>query len=272
MSSKKGKRKTGSAKEPSKLAKKYEDLSDKEWVELAAKGTLAWRKDLISSPKMARALLTTDAAALQTQLEGMMKLTDTHCNILDAALLDIYTHVIWKAREAQLNVLQTSAFFSLVVELINNIREKQMPLSENMEYFKQAMRTHSVMAPWDGVSSIPDFDLRTISIVTEHIKTTIFQHYALYFHVLSQPFEPETVPFQLSYRTPIVPPPLSEAVPLPEMKANNPAFAHAASATQHNGADDSASHHHDDASERASPTPSRTSPHLAASIQPIAEE
>eukprot|EP00043_Microstomoeca_roanoka_P014122 m.139123 g.139123 ORF g.139123 m.139123 type:complete len:212 (-) comp15935_c0_seq3:96-731(-) len=152
------------------------------------------------------------------QIQELLKLTDCNVNAMSAVMVDLFCQLIWRAKEAKLNVLQTSAFASLFMDLINNIKDKHMDLEANTDYFKQVMRKHSTLTRWDGVSPLPDFDGVAVPVVTTYIRDTIFQHYRLYFHVFTTLPAEEVHNVDVLLRTPLQPPPLSEAVPAVEIK------------------------------------------------------
>jgi hypothetical protein len=135
-------------------------------------------------------------------------LNDYQIDLLQASLLDFYFTQYWWAREKKFSNEQISLYFSVVYILMDNIREKNMELSENMAQFIDIFSNELSKA----------FSESESQIIVDHLNLTFFQNYRIYQHALKEAREEIIVSKQIQVECPKLvdlpyPAPLSEAMP-----------------------------------------------------------
>eukprot|EP00056_Hartaetosiga_gracilis_P011011 m.164952 g.164952 ORF g.164952 m.164952 type:complete len:225 (+) comp13430_c0_seq3:59-733(+) len=218
MASKKKGKKSGGGKDTVKVALSFEDFTDDDWQSKSQQDTLAWKAGPFSTPQSTRELLLLEPEEIASNLQEQLGLESVDVNATQSIILDIFSQLLWTCKENKLTVLESSAFFTLINNMIDNIREKQFSLEENMTYFRTILKTHAQLSRWDGISDMFDFMGDTVTVVTQHVKRSIFQHYKLYTQVLTTTTEAETQHQAITLTPPIALPPLIESVPASELQ------------------------------------------------------
>ncbi|XP_035258668.1 ciliary-associated calcium-binding coiled-coil protein 1 [Anguilla anguilla] len=132
-------------------------------------------------------LLDLTVEEVQLQLEDTLNFKHRQTCLKEAALLDYFVSGFWWAKEMHFTCQQVSGFMALLQLLLDNIREKQMPLVDNFAEFSKAIAgTRQPLSPPD---SSPLFDVDQAISITDYFKSSLFQHYELYEFLFTQPRE-----------------------------------------------------------------------------------
>lgn len=144
----------------------------------------------------------------ETMFAKIFALNDYQIDLLQASLLDYYFTQYWWARERKFSNEQISLYFSVVYILMDNIKEKDMELNENMTQFIEIFSNELTKI----------FNETESQIIVDHLNITFFQNYRIYQHALKQAREEIIVSKQIKVECPKLadlpyPPPLAEAMP-----------------------------------------------------------
>ncbi|XP_061087983.1 ciliary-associated calcium-binding coiled-coil protein 1 isoform X1 [Conger conger] len=132
-------------------------------------------------------LLNLEVEDVQLQLEDVLNFKNRQTCLKEAALLDYFVSGFWWAKEMNFTCQQVSGFMALLQLLLDNIREKQMPLVDNFSEFANAIaETRQPPLPQD---SSPLFDVDQAISITDYFKSSLFQHYTLYEFLFTEPRE-----------------------------------------------------------------------------------
>ncbi|XP_056222893.1 ciliary-associated calcium-binding coiled-coil protein 1 isoform X1 [Seriola aureovittata] len=104
----------------------------------------------------------------------------------EAALLDCYVCCFWWTKEAKFTPKQVAFTIAVLHMLLENIREKQMGLVENLMEFAKALAT-ACQTSEEDTTSLLDRDEATELIC--YIRNSLFQKYRLYQLLLTTPRE-----------------------------------------------------------------------------------
>ncbi|XP_036427589.1 ciliary-associated calcium-binding coiled-coil protein 1 [Colossoma macropomum] len=130
------------------------------------------------------ALLDLSVDQVQLRFEDMLGLKKHQTCLNEAALLDYFVAGFWWAKEMNFTCQQISFIMALLQLLLDNIKDKQMPCSENFKVFAKKLLTARKSSA-DTVS--PLFDSDQIKSITDYFKSSLFQHYRLYQFLFTQP-------------------------------------------------------------------------------------
>ncbi|KAJ8264410.1 hypothetical protein GJAV_G00148850 [Gymnothorax javanicus] len=132
-------------------------------------------------------LLDRSVDEVQLQLDDVLNFRHRQTCVKEAALSDYFVSGFWWAKEMNFTCRQVSGFMALSQLLLDNIREKQMPLVDNFsEFAKEIARTRQ---PPSSQDSRPLFDVDQAISITDYFKSSLFQHYRLYEYLFTQPRE-----------------------------------------------------------------------------------
>ena len=92
----------------------------------------------------------------------IFNLNEFQIDLLQACFLDFYFTQYWWAREKKFSREQISLYFSVVYVLMNNIKEKNMPLNENMNELMEMLSNELTKI----------FNEKETKSIIEHLTTT----------------------------------------------------------------------------------------------------
>lgn len=138
----------------------------------------------------------------------VFNLTEYQIDLLQACFLDYYFTQYWWAREKKFSKEQISVYFSVVYVLMNNVKEKNMPLNENMNELMEMLSNELTKI----------FNEKETKSIIEHLTITFFQNYKIFQHALKKPRSEIIVTKQIQVECPKLadlpyPAPLAEAMP-----------------------------------------------------------
>lgn len=152
---------------------------------------------------------------IQLRLKEIFKLDSNEIDLREASTLDYYTSAIYWGIQKKFTAQQLSGFFSVIYILLDNIKEKQMNMVDNVNELKKML----VGIGLDDVKSagLDFFDLNHAKLITEYVYTTLFQHYSLYSFMFSHTQAEEIIGTDLTVEVAKAadvpfPPPLDEGV------------------------------------------------------------
>ncbi|XP_032358810.1 ciliary-associated calcium-binding coiled-coil protein 1 isoform X1 [Etheostoma spectabile] len=116
---------------------------------------------------------------LQTEITAILGLRNHQICMKEAALLDYYVYGFWWAKEANFTPIKISFTMAVLHMLLDNIREKQMVLVENLMEFAKAL---GAACQWSTLKedSPPLLDREEATALITYIRTSLFQKYRLY--------------------------------------------------------------------------------------------
>ncbi|XP_076439420.1 ciliary-associated calcium-binding coiled-coil protein 1-like isoform X2 [Babylonia areolata] len=178
-------------------------------------GALAYQ---VLPQDVSKQLLEMDVDDMQERLCEFFKLNDSPTDLQEAAILDYYTSAVWWAKEQGFTEQQMSGFFTAVHTLLDNVKDKQMTLVDNVLELKKML----VGIGSDGASGLPSggmefFDEAQGQAVTSYISNSLFQHYGLYEYMFCNKQDEEIIGTDLDLEVAKAaslpfPPPLDEGI------------------------------------------------------------
>ncbi|KAK1880741.1 hypothetical protein OYC64_002034 [Pagothenia borchgrevinki] len=124
-------------------------------------------------------LLKKTPEELQLELKEILGFKNLQVCMKEAALLDYYVCGFWWAREANFTPPQTSFTMAVLHMLLENIREKQMSLVENLMEFAQAVGAASQCSTSEE-GTTPLLNREEATALMSYIRNSLFQKYTLY--------------------------------------------------------------------------------------------
>ncbi|XP_049419785.1 ciliary-associated calcium-binding coiled-coil protein 1 [Epinephelus fuscoguttatus] len=116
---------------------------------------------------------------LQSEIAEILGFRSHHICMKEAALLDYYVCGFWWAKEANFTPVQISFTMALLHMLLDNIREKQMALVENLMEFAKALGAASQCSPSEE-DTTPLLEREEAMELVNYIRNSLFQKYSLY--------------------------------------------------------------------------------------------
>ncbi|XP_054455356.1 ciliary-associated calcium-binding coiled-coil protein 1 [Anoplopoma fimbria] len=126
-----------------------------------------------------QALLTKTRDELQLEMTEILGFRNHNICMKEAALLDYYVCGFWWAKEANFTPIQTSFTMAVLHMLLDNIREKRMPLVENLTEFAKALGAVSQGCTSEE-GTTPLLDEEEAMALISCIRNSLFQKYRLY--------------------------------------------------------------------------------------------
>ncbi|KAL7869809.1 hypothetical protein AOLI_G00137970 [Acnodon oligacanthus] len=131
------------------------------------------------------ALLDLSVDQVQLRFEDILGLKKHQTCLKEAALLDYFVVGFWWAKEMNFTCQQISFILALLQLLLDNIKDKQMPRSENFKVFDKKLLSARKSSADTDVN--PLFDSVQIKSIMDYFKSSLFQHYRLYQFLFTQP-------------------------------------------------------------------------------------
>ncbi|XP_008284737.1 ciliary-associated calcium-binding coiled-coil protein 1 [Stegastes partitus] len=124
-------------------------------------------------------LQRSSAEQLQAELKEILGCSNHQTCMKEAVLLDYYVCGWWWAKEASFTPAQASFTMAVLHILLDNIREKQMGLVDNLAEFSKALKPACrCVTPEEYTSSLLDSEEAAAFI--RYIRNSLFQKYRLY--------------------------------------------------------------------------------------------
>lgn len=153
---------------------------------------------------------------IEKKLISFLHIDDPTLNLKDGILLDYYVEAIIWAKEQEFTSAKFSGFFTVLHEMIENIKEKHFTIQENIHHFRKYYSGIG-LPNLQETEHIDCFNINESKKIITYFCTTLFQHYALYKYVFTYPQTEEFIGTQLKIATTnaiegFFAPPLIEAV------------------------------------------------------------
>ncbi|XP_022098331.1 uncharacterized protein C10orf107 homolog isoform X2 [Acanthaster planci] len=154
----------------------WKTLSDDEAKAIEKEASLAWK---VLSNTQTQALQDLPVEEVEKKLSEILKLTSPEIDLCESVLLDYYVSGFWWAKERGFTTQQLSGFFTVLHQLLENIREKQLSLTDNLSEFRKTLV--GIGADNNTPSRGLDFfDLEHAKAITDFLQSTLFQHHKMY--------------------------------------------------------------------------------------------
>ncbi|XP_038046541.1 ciliary-associated calcium-binding coiled-coil protein 1-like isoform X2 [Patiria miniata] len=154
----------------------WKTLSDDEARAIEKEASLAWK---VLSNTQTQALQDASVEDVEKKLSEILKLTNSEIDLSESVLLDYYVCGFWWAKERGFTTQQLSGFFTVLHTLLENIREKQLSLADNLSEFRKMLV--GIGADNNSPSKGLDFfDLEHAKAITDFLQGTLFQHHKMY--------------------------------------------------------------------------------------------
>jgi hypothetical protein len=210
-----------SVSEASGVGKRTSKVSPVVTVKDEERSTLAYK--VLSAAKTKKLMDADDVDELEGIVADILELQDTRINLKSAAILDYYVAALWWCKEQSYNADQTSAFFTVIDTLLNNIDKHQMNLADNIQEFKKMLVgigcSDCVEDETENIGGLETlFDVEQAKNIITYVHFGLFQHYTLYQMLFSHDQMEYIIGCDLEFETPKSadlpwPPPLCEAIP-----------------------------------------------------------
>ncbi|KAI8479789.1 ciliary-associated calcium-binding coiled-coil protein 1-like isoform X1 [Branchiostoma floridae x Branchiostoma belcheri] len=151
-------------------------LTDEEAIANEKEGSLAWKVLHISQ---VRTLLELNVDQVHLKMADLLNLKDHAVNLQEAAVLDYYVAGFWWAKEQSFTLQQISGFITALSILLENIREKQMSLVDNLKELKKMLVGIGQENP-EVTGGLDFFNTDQAKLLTNYITESLFHHYKLY--------------------------------------------------------------------------------------------
>ncbi|XP_051795164.1 ciliary-associated calcium-binding coiled-coil protein 1 isoform X2 [Acanthochromis polyacanthus] len=139
-------------------------------------------------PELIQELQQSSAERLQAELKEILGFTNHQICMKEAVLLDYYVCGFWWAKEANFTPTQASFTMAVLHKLLDNIREKQMSLVDNLVDFSKVLSV-VCQSPTSDESTSSLLDSKEAAALTCFIRNSLFQKYRLYQHLFTKPRE-----------------------------------------------------------------------------------
>ncbi|XP_078668428.1 ciliary-associated calcium-binding coiled-coil protein 1-like isoform X2 [Branchiostoma floridae x Branchiostoma belcheri] len=149
---------------------------DEEAIANEKEGSLAWKVLHISQ---VRTLLELNVDQVHLKMADLLNLKDHAVNLQEAAVLDYYVAGFWWAKEQSFTLQQISGFITALSILLENIREKQMSLVDNLKELKKMLVGIGQENP-EVTGGLDFFNTDQAKLLTNYITESLFHHYKLY--------------------------------------------------------------------------------------------
>ncbi|CAF0817967.1 unnamed protein product [Brachionus calyciflorus] len=153
-----------------------------------------------------------DPRKIEYFLAEKFNLLNYETDLRQACFLDYYVTQYWWARkEKSFNLEQTSSYFSIIYNLMENLKDKHYKIDENLDDFKLML---SVLN-----ERIKLFSDQHLKDMISHLTITFFQNYKLYSYVINESQEEMSISKEIEVECPKLadlpyPAPLDEALPI----------------------------------------------------------
>ncbi|KAK7465959.1 hypothetical protein BaRGS_00037497, partial [Batillaria attramentaria] len=167
---------------------------------------------------VSKELLEMDIDDMQRKICEFFKLENVSTHLQDAAIADYYTSAVWWAKEQGFNEQQMSGFFTAVHTLLENLKEKQMSLVDNVKEMKLLLVGIGTEVAGDVPGGGMEFlEPAQALAVSDYIFNSLFQHYRLYEYMFSHTQDEEIIGADLEVEVAKAaslpfPPPLDEGI------------------------------------------------------------
>ncbi|KAJ7385509.1 hypothetical protein OS493_015080 [Desmophyllum pertusum] len=177
------------------------------------KESLAWK---VLSEEQTQALKELTVHELEVKLAEVLTIENYHISLPEACVVDYYVAGFWFAKEQNFTLQQISAFFTLLKEMLDNIKEKQFSLVDSIQRFKSLLAGIGV-ENCSHNGGLECFDVNQAKLITDYFTDSLFQHYKLYQFLFTQDPQEEVVTSELAIEVPPLatvpfPPPLDEGM------------------------------------------------------------
>ncbi|XP_042363348.1 ciliary-associated calcium-binding coiled-coil protein 1 [Plectropomus leopardus] len=130
-------------------------------------------------PQLIQELLSKSLDQLQSEVKEILGFRKYQISMKEAALLDYYVCALWWAKEAGFSPTQISFTMAVLHRLLENIREKQMGLVENVMEFTKALSAASQCSAAEK-DTTPLLDREDATALIYYITNSLFQKYRIY--------------------------------------------------------------------------------------------
>ncbi|XP_074614391.1 ciliary-associated calcium-binding coiled-coil protein 1-like isoform X2 [Acropora palmata] len=205
-----------SEKERRKSASKRDSATSRnkpQSEEEAEKVSLAWK---VLTEEQTQSMKELTVHELEVKLAEMLLIENYHISLPEACILDYYVAGFWFAKEQNFTLQQISAFFTLLKVMLDNIKEKQFSLVNNIQKFRLLLAGIGVENCSQN-GGLECFDVNQAKVITDYFIDSFFQHYKLYQFLFTQEPQEEVVLSELTVEVPPLatvpfPPPLDEGM------------------------------------------------------------
>jgi len=205
-----------SEKERRKSASKRDSATSRnkpQSEEEAEKVSLAWK---VLTEEQTQSMKELTVHELEVKLAEVLLIENYHISLPEACILDYYVAGFWFAKEQNFTLQQISAFFTLLKVMLDNIKEKQFSLVNNIQKFRLLLAGIGVENCSQN-GGLECFDVNQAKVITDYFIDSFFQHYKLYQFLFTQEPQEEVVLSELTVEVPPLatvpfPPPLDEGM------------------------------------------------------------
>lgn len=160
-------------------------------------------------------LMPLNVNQIQDKLKEIFNLENNEIDLTQAAVLDYYTSAVYWGIQQKFTAQQLSGFFTVIHRLLENIKEKQMSMSENSVEFNKLFAGIGVDDAKSG--GLDFFSIKEAKLVSQYVYTTLFQHYRLFLFMFTHSQAEEIIGTDLDVEVAKAasvpfPPPLDEGV------------------------------------------------------------
>ncbi|KAL6094746.1 cabcoco1 [Pungitius sinensis] len=139
-------------------------------------GFLQWEA---TPQQRVHALLSQAKDQLPLEMTKILGFSNTHVCMKEAVLLDYYVSGLCWAKETNFTPEQTSFSMAVMQRLLDNIREKRMPLVENLMEFAKALGAARQCRTSEECTT-PLLEEEEAKALITYIRNSLFQKYRLY--------------------------------------------------------------------------------------------
>ncbi|XP_039265377.1 ciliary-associated calcium-binding coiled-coil protein 1-like isoform X2 [Styela clava] len=159
-------------------SKKKEKTEDEEMLEKEPKGSFAWKLFL---PSQIKTLITCDSPEdLEEKMGIALNFDQYEVDLREGAQVDYFVTAFHWAKEKAFDDRQLGGFMALLSSILDNLKENNMPKTENIKFLKDSFLGVGLDNPEQIPISLYFFTLEQAKDVMEYLLTTFFQHYDLY--------------------------------------------------------------------------------------------
>lgn len=167
----------------SKKKGKSQEEDEDVFPDVEPKGSLAWQ--FLSKEQMKNLHRCENEQELEKQMAEEMQVEDFRYDLGKACLLDYYLSNYHWAKEQQFDQRQISAYMTMIITQLNNLREHRFSKLESFVYMKQCLNGAGISPSVNDDCAYPLYMINNeqAKLIAEFNTSTFLLNYSLYEHV-----------------------------------------------------------------------------------------
>ncbi|CAI9738788.1 Hypothetical predicted protein [Octopus vulgaris] len=142
-----------------------------------------WQAYRYLNYEMTQQLLKASLSEVEKKMISFLKLTQPSVDLKEAVMLDYFVAGIYWAHNQSYSNEQFSGFFSLLYDLLCNVKDKHLSIGNNLQELRKSLAGIAVSDIITDCGGMLFFNLNAAKKIIEYFQVTLFQHYCLYEYI-----------------------------------------------------------------------------------------